>query len=733
MKLKKIIAVNFQVKLVVLISFIAFIALLASALYVSFVFKQTTLQITRSTLKIVAEKNAALISSQLDHNFKTTEFIAAGLDNDKTEVFLKKVEYLKKLFQSKTLPEELIMIEYFNTQTGNSTVSKNKDSKHIFIYKIPNGYNLETDQKLYKKLPPVPTESEIIYKNVFQSPEFIQISGGEYFVYSITASLKNAGLYSGYIRVFFSLDKINEIIQETRNYKQHIKSVLISGKEEFLSVTDKNYLKGKDIQLVKNVETKIYEVMIAGVEEEEMPEKIITFSKVNFNNNLNQWLLLIYASDKNIMQDITIEGGHALIWAAVIWLFIFIFIILVIELFFRHLNKLFDQAESFMIGENNNFDEETPYPEINKLSRVFNQVIKRRNEISNTAKAIVNNDYMQDIKPLSSLDITADSLNKINKKLQEIEAENKQEKDLSSQRAWKRKGLLEITEVQQKSNNETKELSYKFIRTIVKYTDALMGAIYIKRTDSNDNEYLEVTGAYAYEEKRSINVKFNIGEGMPGTCARERKKIYLEKLPDDYMTIGSGMGKSKPGFAALFPIFAQGKLVAVIEISFMKRPDEYILNFIEQLNETIGSTLNTAEIQTHTETLLELSNKKTIELSEKEAELSSLIEAINKTVLVMLYSPDGKFISANDRYYNITGYTEKDLIGTNIFDLVKEEKAELKDIIEQVKTGKSIERKVIRYTKKGEPVNMKANYAPHYDRMGNITRIIFFGIEEKNN
>lgn len=730
MKLKRIPINSFQSKLIIIISSAFVLAILVGTLYAAFAFRKSTLKSSLETLHIIADNHAGLISSEINHNFEITELTASSLSNLLKESPERQSRELLLLLQSGRLPDDLLLLE-FAAKKQSSPQETDQIHERIFIFKGSKGFTVEKFSNRIDQSMPAPTVNRIATKTVFQSPKMLRLSGNKYFTYAVTAPLSDKNIYQGYIRLFFSMKGISELIQRPPKFSAYTKFALVSETEQFLAVTDKPYLTGKDVRLSATPEASIYRAVKNGSETETVKDKLIGFSKVRNEHTTKQWVLLAYIPNRTITSHMLNEIQLSVLLAAIVLIFSLIFTITTVRHFFRDFNRFTNQAKDFIKGDNKPFNEQTPHKEINQLSLFANAVIERRQEIAQTAEAIFNDNYLANIKPLSKSDNTAFSINRINEKLQQIEQAAQKQEAENEVRSWQRKGQLEIAEVQRTGNNDTEELSHNLIRTLVKYTGALLGAIYVTRSESDGTLFAELTGSYAFEEKRSVNIRFEFGEGIVGTCAIERKKIYLENLPDNYIRIGSGMGSSKPGFLALFPIFTQDNLVAVSEIGFMERPKEYKLNFIEQLGENIGSWISAAENQKRLQKLLKLSQEKTRELSEKEAELDSMLKAINHTVLAIQYSPDGSFISANARYYDVMGYEEADLVSTNVLDLVKDRKEELLAVIERVKTGESVERNVVRYTKDGKPVRMKANYSPYYNSSGNITRIIFFGIEEK--
>ncbi len=68
--------------------------------------------------------------------------------------------------------------------------------------------------------------------------------------------------------------------------------------------------------------------------------------------------------------------------------------------------------------------------------------------------------------------------------------------------------------------------------------------------------------------------KFKMGEGITGQVAKNQKFLLIDNVPDNYITIVSGLGEGTPRYLAFMPIIDEGKTIGVIEFaSFHKLPE----------------------------------------------------------------------------------------------------------------------------------------------------------------
>ena len=61
-----------------------------------------------------------------------------------------------------------------------------------------------------------------------------------------------------------------------------------------------------------------------------------------------------------------------------------------------------------------------------------------------------------------------------------------------------------------------------------------------------------------------------MGEGLVGQCAYEMDFIYRTEIPEDYITITSGiLGEQKPESILLVPLISNEALQGIVEFAFI--------------------------------------------------------------------------------------------------------------------------------------------------------------------
>jgi PAS domain S-box-containing protein len=179
-------------------------------------------------------------------------------------------------------------------------------------------------------------------------------------------------------------------------------------------------------------------------------------------------------------------------------------------------------------------------------------------------------------------------------------------------------------------HNKLDELSYQVVVNLIQYVRAIKGALYLYDEEKN---ILINFSTYAYNRKKYINQEFKIGQGLIGQCAYEKDIIYRTEIPDDYMTITSGiLGDQKPRSILIVPLISEENLQGIIEIASLEAEiPEITLKFMRELGEIIARTIFNLRVNQKTERLLKEAQKMTLELQENEEQLRQSAEEMRAT------------------------------------------------------------------------------------------------------
>lgn len=198
-------------------------------------------------------------------------------------------------------------------------------------------------------------------------------------------------------------------------------------------------------------------------------------------------------------------------------------------------------------------------------------------------------------------------------------------KEQEEQQSWVTKGLADFEKYFRKQNN-LEALTKQIISALVKYIGVEQGAIYIVKEDENTS--IELISCYAFDEYFYEKKKFVENESLVGQVYAQKKKIYLNNIPDDYLAISSGLGKISPKHLLIVPVLNEDVVEGIIEVASLKSIDKYKIEFIERLCENLASAMLNIKINLLSEKLLTESQKKDELLKLKEEELKTALSQL---------------------------------------------------------------------------------------------------------
>lgn len=198
-------------------------------------------------------------------------------------------------------------------------------------------------------------------------------------------------------------------------------------------------------------------------------------------------------------------------------------------------------------------------------------------------------------------------------------------------RNWSTTGLAQVGDILRASNTSTAELYDNIIRFVVKYTESNQGGLFVFNEENEADHYLELVACYAFERKKYLTKKVGIGEGLVGQCFVEGERIYLLDVPEEYITITSGLGGANPSALLLVPMKVNEKLYGVIEIASFKKYEDFEIELVEKLAESIASTIATVRTNESTRILLEKTQQQTEEMRAQEEEMRQNMEELEAT------------------------------------------------------------------------------------------------------
>jgi GAF domain-containing protein len=202
-------------------------------------------------------------------------------------------------------------------------------------------------------------------------------------------------------------------------------------------------------------------------------------------------------------------------------------------------------------------------------------------------------------------------------------------------RLWNNEGLTRFSEIVRNHQNNLTELTNEVIRFLTKYLGAQQGGLFVLREEGTES-YLELTACYAFDRKKFMERRVEIGVGLIGQVYLEGETTLLTKLPQGYTYITSGMGEATPACLVIVPMKYNDKTEAIIEIASLEKIADYQVSFLEKAGEFIASALQGVRTTEKMQELLSTSQRQTEEMRATEEELRQNLEELQATQEAMV-------------------------------------------------------------------------------------------------
>jgi HAMP domain-containing protein/signal transduction histidine kinase/CheY-like chemotaxis protein len=253
--------------------------------------------------------------------------------------------------------------------------------------------------------------------------------------------------------------------------------------------------------------------------------------------------------------------------------------------------------------------------------------------IADVATAVTKGDLTRSISVEASGELASlkDNVNEMIRNLRDTTLKN-------AEQDWLKTNLAKFTRMLQGERDLT-TVSNMILSEIAPLVNAQQGVFYTVGSDGG-GPMLEMVASYAFTERKHLNNRFRLREGLVGQVAYEKKRILLTNVPGDYITISSALGEAPPLNIIVLPVLFEQEVKAVIELASFSRFSETHQSFLEQLTESIGIVLNTIAANMRTEGLLKQSQLLTTELQSQQEELRNTNDRLEQQAATLRQSEE---------------------------------------------------------------------------------------------
>ncbi|MFG6413534.1 HAMP domain-containing protein [Roseateles sp. DC23W] len=192
---------------------------------------------------------------------------------------------------------------------------------------------------------------------------------------------------------------------------------------------------------------------------------------------------------------------------------------------------------------------------------------------------------------------------------------------------WLKTNLARFTGMLQ-GQRELQTVSQMLLTELAPLVQAHQGTIYhLARAQDKEQPRLRLLASYAQSAGLKLAQTIELGEGLVGQCALDKRSTLLADIASDFV-VSSSLGYAPRVSVIVLPVLFEGETKAVIELATLQPFTSGSLAFLELLTQSIGAVFNTIEATMRTEALLAQSQQLTVELQSRQSELQETNEQL---------------------------------------------------------------------------------------------------------
>ncbi len=380
----------------------------------------------------------------------------------------------------------------------------------------------------------------------------------------------------------------------------------------------------------------------------------------------------------------------------------------------------------------------TPWKdEIGEMIATLNQLVYNLRHTADFARKIGEGHFYSSFQPLSDRDILGQALVNMRSSLHKAETND-------ALRNWIVLGIAETGEILRETKTLT-QLGDELLQYLCQRVDAIQGGFFVVEKQDGNNSVIDLRASYAYERKKYIDAKFEVGEGLIGQAVLEKDTILRTEIPNDYMHVSSGLLETQsPTCIAIIPLITNETVYGVLELVSFHKFSEGEIQFLEEVSEIIAQTISNTKHQEEKQRLHEQSEEMNVILQERQKELQEnalkmaasqeeiqeankalehqitevnnaqhRIQALleNASEVITIYDEEGTVQYVSPSVEHILGYRPEEMIGSRDINFVhKNEQGLVREMFERLLNDDScLETVTISYYRKtGDKIWLEA-------------------------
>jgi CHASE3 domain sensor protein len=255
--------------------------------------------------------------------------------------------------------------------------------------------------------------------------------------------------------------------------------------------------------------------------------------------------------------------------------------------------------------------------------------IQNTKKASQFIKTLAGGDYGVEWRGLNADNVKlnqetlAGDLINMREKLKTVKAEDEK-------RNWMNEGLAKFSEIVRNHQHDSKILADKCVSFLTKYLHAQQGSLFVREGEEHE-EYLNLASCYAFDKRKWVEKRVEIGNGLVGQAFLEGEITQLRDVPNGYTHITSGLGDATPKYLVIVPLKYDVHTVAIIELASFEDFEEHHTIFLKKAGEFLASAILNSQTTQKMKSLLDNARINEEQMRAQEEEMRQNMEELQAT------------------------------------------------------------------------------------------------------
>lgn len=695
--------------------------LIVALIFISNQLKRQSVDNAIAQIGITADKQASVIQSSIEKNLLIARTLSGAAKSSSQLPPEQLSNYLTSAYREvlQSEPDVLSVWDNWELKYFDPTYSNSYGRVRNMAWRS-NGTILTKSETLitpdaaqYARIKKEPTES-------IEEPHFSTYDNGvQVLMTSLVVPNIIDGKFAGVVGVDIALDRFNELIRGVDRYEGSY-AFLLSNTLKFVAHPDRGLVGDDAMASYEALFTRhgVPEIVASGNSaflegaDANGVSSFVAIRPIVVGSCPENWALVMLVPKNAVLHD-----ARAIFWKTLlIGLVGILLLTLLVQGVARkyilepidHVSENLSRLAKGHVDSNMKVNVKVS-DELGALSDYLNVTVDGLAQKTEFARTIGEGNYGAQMELMSDEDILGQSLINLSNNLKKAREEVQKRAADDQKRQWVNEGLAKFGEILRQNNDRLDLLSIDILRNLIDYLGANQGGLFVYNDDDPSNPFFDLLAAYAYNRQKFIKKQVLPGEGLIGTCAVEKQTIYLTEIPENYISISSGLGEAKPRNLLIVPMKVEEKVLGVIELASFSTIMDYQVEFVEKVAQSIAQTLTSVKTNIKTAELLERTQQQAEEMKAQEEEVRQNLEELatikeelekrNEDILenqkqlewekslldsLLNYVPDkiyfkdlkSRFIKVSRSTLKAHGFeNQEDLIGKSDFDLFGEEHA----------------------------------------------------------